>query len=207
MNPMSENPQQDPWDQPPADAQAWLDAANFVDMCALAAAYLEGELDCFPGWMSESTDDETDEILPELLSLTQRGVLPLASQLGEARALGHDDRAWSRRAFLSGFATPKADAACSRRVRELGMVWCSFPAGEWGRSREIVGLRGGEAFLWAGRAAGAVELEIFEGAVSASALAELHTMRYFSCFDPIWGRSRALFDALSGGSALRHTTS
>lgn len=177
-------------------ALEWRRAADFGQLCRLAAAFLEGELEHFPGWMGDSTDPETDEVLPALVGLTRAGVLPLASQLGHPRQRGHDGRSWSRRAFLNGFATPRAERAGAARAAAAGLVWRSFAAAEVGAAREIVGLRGGEAFLWAGQAAGGLELEIFQGEIPAGTHAELARLRYFSTLDPVWGRARRLFEVL-----------
>lgn len=181
----------------------WRAARDFRDLCRLAEEFLVGDLPFFPGWMAPDVDEETDPLVPDLVELCRAGLLPLASQPGHPARREHDERTWSRRAFLTAFASPTA-ARILERSGHRHWVLRSFPAEGGGGRREPVGLADDEPFLWAGDGRGPEELELFEDQVGAPALADLRRQRYLTVHDRDWGRGSELFAelarALAGGN-------
>ena len=58
---------------------AWRAATRYEELCSLAAAFLTGGIDHFPGWGAGDTDEETDEVEGLLTSCCLGGFLAVAS--------------------------------------------------------------------------------------------------------------------------------
>ena len=71
---------------------AWRHASSFADLGELGARFLEGDLACFPGWMADDIDDETDPLVPVLAGLCRGGFLTVASQPAGDASRAHDGR-------------------------------------------------------------------------------------------------------------------
>lgn len=173
----------------------WSAAAGFEDLCGLAARFLEGELEAFPGWGAPDVDEETDALVDLLAAWCRAGFLTVASQpAGHARP-GEDGRTEQRRAFVCGFASE----AAAQRLAGLtadGMEVLVQPASESsGAPGPPVGERGADPFLLAGHGAGPVELELFAERCSPAALEDLRRTCWVVAHDPVWNRD-ALWPAL-----------
>ncbi|MCP3915181.1 MAG: hypothetical protein GY711_06480 [bacterium] len=173
--------------------RAWRGARTFAELCELGARFLEGGVAFFPGWGAPDVDEETDALVPGLAALSRAGFLTCASQPGHGARPGHDGRSWQRRAFVSGFVAPSLAARLGPALAAAQLTWCTDPDEE----PMPVGLRGSEAFLFAGAGARDQELELFAEALSSGALSELEQTLYVSAVDPAWEERPRLWDTLS----------
>ena len=174
--------------------EAWRRAASFAELCRLAAAFLRGELGCFPGWGAPDTDEETDRLEGVLLAGCAAGILPLASQEGGAGTLGHDGRPEQRRAFLCAFV----QGFDPRPLEARGITILDEAAEE-----VPLGVRGGEVFLALGPGAREAELEIFREALCPAGLAALEAARWVTLVDLTWGRRDHLWSELAAELGTR----
>jgi len=171
----------------------WRHARSHAELCALAAEFLAGRLDSFPGWGAPDTDPETDALQGSLIAACQAGFLPLASQQGGAR----------RRAFVLGFAPPSLARRLAREAarRKLACVVHadaqrrSTPQLRRGDDGIEVGWEGGRAVLVVGSDARAEELRLFSG-VGAGARRELARQAYVVLVDSRRAPSRRLWRML-----------
>ena len=81
----------------------WLEAASFEELCELGAAFLEGDLGRFPGWLAGEVDEETEPYVPALAAACRGGFLTTSSQPGHPARREHDTLVFSRRSFVTGF--------------------------------------------------------------------------------------------------------
>jgi hypothetical protein len=174
---------------------AWREARTFADLCALAAGFVEGELDFFPGWNAPDLDAESDEIASYLARLCRAGFLTTASQPAREE----------QRAFVAGFAPPALALRLLRAQREADLVVVTFGAGcdpDAAHEREPVslhrlpGIEEGIAHAFAGHDAREEEIACFEDHVTGAALDELRGQAWVSAHDRRWGRPDALWDQL-----------
>lgn len=180
------------------DRAAWRAARTFEELCELAARFVEGRTSFFPGWLASTTDEESDAIAVDLAALNRRGFLTVASQPAAAPHEGHDGQVWKRRAFVLGFCRPALAKEVERACAPLGLATAAFPpASEDAGTPEPVGLRGDDAYLFAGVSAREEELELFAPWISDAALADLAGTCYVSVHDPVWGRADVLWRAFS----------
>ena len=180
------------------DRAAWRAACSFGELCELAARFVEGRSSFFPGWLASTMDEESDAIAAELAALNRAGFLTVASQPAAGPHEGHDGRTWRRRAFVLGFCRAETAARVAERCVSRGLAVATFPLGsEEPGTPEPVGMRGDEAYLFAGASARKTELELFAPWISEEARAELARASYVSVHDPVWGREDALWEALS----------
>ena len=164
---------------------AWGLAENFATLCELAARFVEGRVDSFPGWGADSTDEESDDVQDVLAGLNRAGFLTLASGRGDPDREGADGRVERRRAFVLGFAGTELVEHLSSLGGELWVR--DFGAREEGGEAVPVGTRGADVFMEVGAGAGAVELAIFEGVVGDGALRDLEEKRYVILIGMEWG--------------------
>ena len=184
---------EDPW-------RPWSRAASFAELAELAARFLEGELEAFPGWGAPDVDEESDPIVRTLARCCRAGFLTVASQPAGAMRPGADGRCERRRAFVSGFASSSA-ATRLGTLRSRGLRVAIAPARVLGTDPgPPVGLRDREPFLFAGHGAGPIELELFAGRCSDEAVAALTETSWVVVHDPDWDRDDRLWSALHGVS-------
>jgi len=192
--------------------ERWREAVTWAELCELGAAFLEGELGSFPGWLAPDIDEETDPHVDTLAAACRAGFLTTSSQPGHPRRAEHDEVLYARRAFVTGFCD---EAALTRLARHEGTARAGQADGEpilrtfpgltvHVDAREPVALRGGEPFLWVGHDARLAEQEIFAEALSQAASEELLSQRFVAFWDPVWGRPDLLFERL--GEALGANT-
>jgi hypothetical protein len=169
---------------------AWRQARDYAGLCELAASFVEGGIDFFPGWNAPDLDDESDEIAAFLARLCRAGFLTTASQPAREE----------QRAFVAGFAPPALARRLAGSVRDADLVIVAFGAGcDPDTARELpepVSLHGGVAHAFAGHDARAEELVCFEDHVSADALEDLRARAWVSAHDRRLGRADALWDHL-----------
>lgn len=169
----------------------WRAATTFEDLCARAAAFLEGTLDHFPGWGAPDVDEETDAVAPLLAACCRAGFLTVASQPGSPDTPGADGRIERRRAFVTGFAdAPAAGALADLQGRGLVV--------ELDRCEELpLAVRGEDVFLALGPGAREAELELFAADLGPAGIAALRASRWAVAADPEWGRDGHLWPALA----------
>ena len=174
-----------------------------AELLALTRAFILGELTVFPGWGSAETDEESDEFEEALLDANTCGVLSVASQPGAPFGPGFDGRVVGGRAFVGGFCE-EVVARCLVKAAEVSGILAAVErpgtASRW--SPIPAALQGGEPYLILGPGARAAELEIFEGAIGTSALADLREASFLWLVDPVWGRRSRLPDVLRRASGL-----
>lgn len=175
------------------DTAPWRAARTFVDLCALGARFVRGEVRHFPGWGAPDLDAESDALAPELAAAMSGGFLTTASQPGRPFAPRHDGRDAAQRAFVCGFSS-RATYARLAAAASAGGLWCAAP--EAGAAPYPVGLADGEPYLFGGHAAAAEELALFEDTLHPAALADLAAREFVWLVDPVWGRREALREAL-----------
>jgi len=171
-----------------AARDAWRRAGPFEELCALGAAFLQGDLAYFPGWGAADIDEETDALEDLLVACCRAGFLTVASQVAGTGAHGADGRPERRRAFVTGFVRdldlgPLADAG----LLVVHSLEEDLP----------LGLRGEDVFLALGPGAREAELALFEEDLSPPALAELAAARWVCVADPEWGRAEHLWSSLA----------
>jgi hypothetical protein len=173
------------------EGDLWREASSYAELCELGARFLEGDLDSFPGWGADDTDEETDEVSGLLAAWCHAGFLTVASQPGEPDGPGHDGRLERRRAFVTGFVDGPAAERLAAQEDELIVVLdrCS--------DELPLGLRGEDVFLALGPEAPEAELAIFEEALSPAALADLRRQRWVCVADPTWGSVETLWSSLA----------
>ena len=170
---------------------AWRAATRYEELCSLAAAFLTGGIDHFPGWGAGDTDEETDEVEGLLTSCCLGGFLTVASQRGQPERPGADGRPERRRAFVTGFMDPGAAAALSG-VREAGLRLVHDLEEDL-----PLGLRGEDVFLALGPGAREAELELFAHDLGPQGLSALQGARWACVLDPTWGRDDRLWPTLA----------
>ncbi|MDA1265474.1 MAG: hypothetical protein O2816_10390 [Planctomycetota bacterium] len=174
-----------------AAGKLWREASSYAELCELGARFLEGDLDTFPGWGADDTDEETDEISGLLAAWCRRGFLTVASQPGEPDGPGHDGRLERRRAFVTGFVDEHAAERLASLSGELLVILDRCP------DEMPLGLRGEDVFLALGPDAPEAELALFEQALCAAACADLRRQRWACVVDPTWGRVESLWSSLA----------
>jgi len=179
---------------------SWSDASSLAGLCELGARFCAGEIDRFPGWMARELDEESGPLVQQLVALNRAGFLTVASQPGRPDWRGHDGRTWRNRAFVCGFAS----GSVARRLAQVGAgcepVIDVFACDDASAGRRVpVGMRGADAYLYAGHCARDEELEIFAEHCTPEALAELGAACYISVYDPQWGRVEYLWQQLAEG--------
>lgn len=97
----------------------WQTARTLEDLGALGARWLEGDLDCQPGYDWGGPDEETLPLVPLLALLNRSGFYTTCSQPGFS---GDDDDGvpWEQRAYCEGFASAELTGriqAAARRER------------------------------------------------------------------------------------------
>ncbi|MFT5051352.1 MAG: hypothetical protein ACI8QZ_002763 [Chlamydiales bacterium] len=180
----------------------WRSATGFQQLGALAADFIEGQLEYFPGWLAADIDEETDELVPTLAACNRAGFLTVASQPGRAPYKGFGDHVFAQRAFVAGFATSRAADAIGVLALDTELIISSYPSTDHGGCRVPVSRRGDETTAWAGQAAGPDELEIFAEVLAPQAMESLLAARYLSIIDPHWGQRDLLWESIAEALAI-----
>lgn len=173
----------------------WRAARSFEDVLELGRRYVRGEIDNFPGWGSDTLDEESDDIEALLLAANGLGMLTVASQPGRPFSPGHDDWNWAGRAFVGGWMPEASVAAVAHWAQATGLLALvetakgnarlSFPS-------TPVGLRDGVPYLVLAPGAREQELEIFKDALDEAAFSEVQRCALLWVIDPVWGRRQRL---------------
>lgn len=180
----------------PKSYPGWTEALTAQDLCGCAARFLAGDLGTFPGWGAPDVDEETDPLIPTLELCCRAGFLTVASQPGGDARIGADGRTEQRRAFVTGFASPRAVERLRANLPQ-GLSLFSHPSSLLDLDLGlIVGERGGETFLLAGAAAGPIELDFFRQAASPVAAEDLAQWSFTSLIEDDWNRDDRLWDHL-----------
>jgi hypothetical protein len=178
--------------------ERWRRARTFDELCRLAAEFIEGRLDFFPGWGAATLDPESDGIAAHLARFQRAGFLTVASQPGRSHAAGDGGGACLQRAFVCGFADGRAARALSRARVDANLSIRMFRRGDASLERVPVTLVGGTPRVLAGYPAFEEELVCFEDHVSRDALQALASSTYVSAIDLAWGRDDVLWPFLEG---------
>lgn len=180
----------------------WRAAQGFDQLGALAADFIEGQLEFFPGWLAPDVDEETDELVPTLATCNRSGFLTVASQPGRLPHKGFGDHVFAQRAFVTGFAMPRAADALGALALDTELVISAYPSTDVGGCRVPVSRRDDQVTAWAGQAAGPDELDIFAEVLGREALAALRRSRYVSIIDPYWGQRDLLWESIAAALEL-----
>lgn len=174
------------------DSDVWQDAESLRDLRGLAADWLRGEVDGFPG-CGGSPASETYEIAEPLIRLNEAGLLTTSSQ----PAVMEDN--WRQRAFVDGFASE--EGACRIDVKALysDLHILTFPPGSEGGYQTPVTVSEGKPMTWNGHVDHDHMLEWFERC-SESALDDLRSAWFVVVIDLRWGRKGRLWDVLLDGN-------
>lgn len=174
-----------------ASRGAWQAAGSYRELCELAARFVEGDLQHFPGWGAPDIDEETDDVSDLLACYCRAGFLTVASQRGSADEPGSDGRIERRRAFVTGFIDPELSASLLG-LAEQGLLVLLDTCSEL-----PLGLRGADAFLALGPGAREAELKLFDEDLGPAGRAAVGAARWVALVDPEWGRDDHLWSALA----------
>lgn len=191
--------------------EPWENAYTLADLGEATARWLEGRVDRHPGYGGDP-DDETTDLIPELVAANRAGFVTLTSQPGEI-VTGYDGLVWSQRAAVEGFCDADrffdlADLAHAAgllvRVRAMPPARrFHLPFWQLRGERGIpVTLRAGQLVTDFGSTLSWQDIETAFWACSDGALDQLTEAWQVTIVDPCWGRNDRVWPVLASFAGL-----
>lgn len=178
--------------------RSWADAGSLEDLGELTAGWLQGEGFEHPLY-GNGPDEETAEILSDLVALNRRGLVTTFSQPGEPL----DDAGFGQRAAVEGCASEEM----ARRIAAVTLytdllVFVYQPGWEGGYQVPIT-VCDHHPFSWCGAVWGLEERQYLADACSPRGALALYGAWEVVAIDPKWGRKRRLWRELRRITNLR----
>lgn len=188
----------------PADEVWWRSARTLLDLGALTARWLEGDITFLPGY-DGVPDPETEGLIPVLAAINRAGFVTDCSQPGEPAVDG-----WCQRAAVTGFCTGDLAARITDALAATDLVvldaWPGFDC----VIQVPVTLDDGKAHTWVGGTLDVEHLsEVYGPSCGPEAVLALVAAHQVAVFDPVWGRNDRLWPALAtalGVAEAEHPT-
>jgi hypothetical protein len=176
--------------------RVWREAETFAQLCELTAQFVTGASPFYPGWCSETLDDESAPLLEYLAAFNRAGFLTVNSQPGEPFRPGFDGHCWAQRAYVCGFAPEPVAARIEALALCTDLLVTVHRPGEGGGYRVPCVVRGQRPCLWVGDALFEV-LDHFADYCGKKALETLRSICSVNVIDLCWGRHEHLWSTLA----------
>lgn len=105
------------------DQDRWRQAATLKGLGELTALWLEGAIQCNPGYSASGPDSETEELVPVLAAINRAGFVTINSQPGE------DGAGYRQRATVCGFCEEPTAMRIYRGLVETDLLVLAYPPG------------------------------------------------------------------------------
>jgi hypothetical protein len=173
--------------------ELWREVRTHRDFGRATAAWLERRLDYHPSYVGARPDDESDDLIPALVAINERGFVTETSQPG----VPLDENGSGQRAFLDGLCSESTAWRICRALHGTDLVVVAFPPLASGRGQIVVTLDEDEEHTWCGIHESLASAQSY-GEISEH-LVDLVLMSWtLQVIDPQWGRNDLLWPAVLG---------